>query len=60
VLPVSFASCYDSEFYPNDPLCGLFDRGGPSNGILTIRDSYINVARQNNRGYDLPCAIAGP
>ncbi len=53
-------SCYESEFYPDDPLCGLFDRGGPSNGILTIRDSYINVARQNNRGYDLSVRYRRP
>ncbi len=45
-------SCYDSEFYPTDPLCDLFERGGPDDAIVTIRDDYFNVARQNNRGYD--------
>lgn len=49
--------CYDSEFFPNDPLCAQFDRN-PGSGALpfqlqTIRDSFINIATQKNRGLDL-------
>jgi iron complex outermembrane recepter protein len=52
--------CYNSEFFPNDPLCGLFERGGAGNGIETIRDSFINVAKQKNRGYDLSLLYGVP
>ena len=44
--------CYDSEFYPDDPLCSLFDRSGLNAGIDNVQDSYINVATQTNKGYD--------
>jgi iron complex outermembrane receptor protein len=44
--------CYSSEFFPTDPLCNLFDRSGVNNGIENIRDSFINVATQSNKGYD--------
>ncbi len=44
--------CYDSEFYPTDPLCGLFDRTGLNAGIDNVRDSFINVAEQTNSGWD--------
>lgn len=46
-------SCYDSEFWPNDPLCDLFDRTGVASGIDNVRDSFINVARQRSEGYDV-------
>lgn len=47
-------NCYDSQFYPNEPLCDLFERV-PSLGnmIDNIRDSFINIARQTNRGFDV-------
>ena len=50
--------CYDSPFFPEEPLCDLFDRAPPGAGIIPnsiteIRDSYINIARQRNRGIDL-------
>jgi iron complex outermembrane receptor protein len=46
--------CYDSEFFPNDPLCAQFDRDPLTNNQITeVRDSYINVAEQRNRGWDL-------
>ncbi|MDZ7645560.1 MAG: TonB-dependent receptor [Woeseiaceae bacterium] len=49
--------CYDSEFFPNEPLCDLFDRNSPTdplpNAITEIRDSYINIARQHDRGVDI-------
>ena len=46
--------CYDSDFFPNDPLCGQFDRDPLTNNQITeVRDSYLNVAEQRNRGWDL-------
>ena len=44
--------CYNSEFYPDDPLCDLFDRSGLNGGIDNIHDSFINVATQTNKGWD--------
>lgn len=49
--------CYDSVDFPTDPLCDLFDRtpqGQPLPGAVTqVRDSYINIATQQNRGLDV-------
>ena len=45
--------CYQSEFYPNDQLCNLFDRTGLNGGIDNVQDSFINVATQKSRGYDV-------
>lgn len=50
--------CYNSEFFPDEPLCDAFDRAAGGSGIIPgsiteIRDSYINVARQHNRGIDV-------
>jgi iron complex outermembrane receptor protein len=51
------AECYESDFGfafgGTEPLCGLFDRSGLNLGIDNVRDSFINVARQTNKGYDL-------
>jgi len=44
--------CYNSEFWPSDPLCDLFDRSGLNAGIDHVRDSFINVATQTNSGWD--------
>lgn len=46
--------CYSSDFFPNDPLCSLFQRGQPAApfGIDFVRDSFINVNSQKNRGID--------
>jgi iron complex outermembrane receptor protein len=50
------ASCYSSQFgygFDNtEPLCDLFDRSNINIGINNIRDSFINIASQRNRGYD--------
>ena len=50
------ASCYESQFgfaFGNtEPLCQLFDRSSINDGIDNIRDSFINIAQQRNRGYD--------
>jgi len=51
------AGCYESPFFPNEPLCNQFDRSASNaplpNAILTIRDSFINVAKQQIRGMDV-------
>ncbi|MGK2926745.1 MAG: TonB-dependent receptor plug domain-containing protein [Lysobacterales bacterium] len=44
--------CYNSEFWPTDPLCELYDRSGLNGGIDNVRDSFINVATQTNKGWD--------
>ncbi|HYE44472.1 MAG TPA: TonB-dependent receptor [Caulobacter sp.] len=50
--------CYTSPTYPTDPFCSLFTRNGPGaasrpNEIITVNNSYVNVAEQINRGIDL-------
>ncbi|HNP36008.1 MAG TPA: TonB-dependent receptor [Woeseiaceae bacterium] len=50
--------CYTSQFFPDEPLCDLFDRSPGGIGVIPgsiteIRDSYINVSRQHNRGLDI-------
>lgn len=45
--------CYDSEFFPTDPLCDLFDRTGLNQGIDNVRDDFVNIARQTNKGWDV-------
>lgn len=45
------AACYTSDNFPNDPICNQFDRD-PTLGITTVRDSFVNIAEQNNRGLD--------
>jgi iron complex outermembrane receptor protein len=52
------SACYNSENFPNEPLCDLFTRAPGTHPtrpyeILTINDSYVNVARQSNEGIDL-------
>ncbi len=51
------AGCYESPFFPNEPLCDQFDRSSATAplpfAILEIRDSFINVAKQQVRGLDL-------
>ena len=51
-------ACYLSESFPNDPLCTLFERAPGDHPtrpyeILTINDSYVNIARQENEGLDV-------
>lgn len=45
--------CYDSEFFPTDPLCDQFERDPLDDKIDNINDSFLNIASQVNRGYDL-------
>ena len=51
------AGCYNSPFFPNEPLCDQFDRSAADaplpNAILEIRDSFINVAKQQIKGMDI-------
>ncbi len=46
--------CYSSEFFPDEPLCNLFERGLAVDpfAIDNIQDKYVNIARQRNRGVD--------
>lgn len=43
--------CYTSDQFPTDPLCARFDRD-PNLGIQAVRDNFINIANQQNRGLD--------
>ena len=46
--------CYDSQFFPDEPLCDLFERDPLlNNGVDNIHDSFINIASQQNRGWDV-------
>jgi iron complex outermembrane receptor protein len=53
--------CYNSEFFPDDPLCDLFTRvptgQTDANNIDTVTDTYVNVANQRNRGIDVTLNI---
>ncbi|NIJ36700.1 iron complex outermembrane receptor protein [Sphingopyxis panaciterrae] len=52
--------CYNSEFYPNEPLCDLITRAnsGPEvDNITDIEDSYINISDQRNRGIDVTLRV---
>lgn len=50
------AGCYESDFGfafgGTEPLCDLFDRTGLNLAVDNVLDSFINIARQRNRGYD--------
>ena len=50
------SQCYESDFGfafgGTEPLCNLFDRTGINLGIDNVRDSFINIAQQQNRGWD--------
>ncbi|MCP4270591.1 MAG: TonB-dependent receptor [Gammaproteobacteria bacterium] len=45
--------CYSSEFFATDPLCNQFDRDPMDNRIDTVSASFLNIASQINKGYDL-------
>jgi iron complex outermembrane recepter protein len=49
--------CYGAAVFPNN-FCNLFDRNSPTdatapNAISTVRSVYLNINRQQVRGYDL-------
>ena len=55
-------SCLNSEDFPNDPTCGLFTRqldpaGAFFGSIIQVRNPYININSQRNRGIDLTARI---
>ncbi|HEU0135451.1 MAG TPA: TonB-dependent receptor [Allosphingosinicella sp.] len=56
------AGCYLSDFFPEDPLCSLFTRVPAGSlgqySISEVRDSYINVNSQRNRGIDVTTNIS--
>ena len=46
--------CYNSEFFPDEPLCDQFERNAQLNNIIdNVKDSFINIATQRNRGLDV-------
>ena len=45
--------CYNSEFFATDPLCDQFDRDPVDQRVTDIRDSFLNIASQVNKGFDL-------
>lgn len=53
------SGCYSSEFFPTDPLCSLFERGqtGAPSNVNFVRDSFINVNNQRNKGVDVTAEI---
>jgi iron complex outermembrane receptor protein len=44
--------CYNSEHFPDDPLCDLFTRA-PNFLVTQVVDNFINIATQKDRGLDL-------
>lgn len=51
------SGCYNSDFFPNEPLCNLFDRvpagaAGQFN-INGVTATFININSQRNEGIDL-------
>ncbi len=54
------AGCYDSIAFATEPLCNLFTRGQNVTAplqIATVRDSFINVSSQRNKGIDLSVRV---
>jgi iron complex outermembrane receptor protein len=44
--------CYNSLAFGSDPLCDQFDRDPLDQRVSLVRDSFINIAEQENSGYD--------
>jgi iron complex outermembrane receptor protein len=56
------SGCYNSDSFPTDPLCSLFTRNPPpptvdALSIAEVRDSFININSQKNRGIDLTTLV---
>ncbi|MFL6721570.1 MAG: TonB-dependent receptor domain-containing protein [Sphingomonas sp.] len=49
--------CYNSQHFSSEPLCGLITRVPAGQvgefNLLQVRNTYININRQRNRGVDL-------
>ena len=52
------SGCYNSNFFPNDPLCSQFDRDPTTLAITQVRDSYININEQKNAGFDVTANLS--
>ena len=56
------SGCFDSDNYPDEPLCNLFvrdlDTTSPRFGqILTVSDPFLNINRERNRGVDVTARV---
>lgn len=53
--------CYNSEFFPDEPLCDLITRAPPGDpaalNITEVLDTFVNINRQRNRGIDVTIRI---
>ena len=47
-----YASITGFAFGGTEPLCNQFDRSLPNDGIDNVKDSFLNIASQTNRGFD--------
>lgn len=45
--------CYNSLNFSTEPLCNQFERDPVDGKVDNINDSYLNIASQVNRGWDL-------
>jgi iron complex outermembrane receptor protein len=45
--------CYNSPQFATEPFCTLITRDPTTHQILTLNNSYVNVAEEKNRGLDL-------
>jgi len=52
ILYECYASNFGFAFGNTEPLCQLFDRTSANFGVDNVRDSYLNIAEQTNRGFD--------
>jgi len=52
--------CYNSSNFSTEPLCNLFERDANLGFVDNIQDSYINIAEQRNRGWDLAIEYGTP
>jgi iron complex outermembrane recepter protein len=50
------SACYQSDSFPDDPLCNLFTRDttgpDPSFDIVTVNDPFLNIDTQHNKSLD--------
>lgn len=56
------SGCLNSNTYPDDPLCALYVRNldptSPNFGnVLSVRNPYVNINSQKNRGIDLTLRV---
>ena len=56
-------SCLESDNFPTDPICGFITRQLDPNAaffgsIISVRNPYININSQRNRGLDLTARVS--